>query len=111
MVDYYNHVFPIAQIDSSSNYYIFQCAAYDTIDDSLFIGGSGSNSGIIDASKNFDFNKLRIQRALGGAQVSINEVQVWIPADISGSSPIGSLNIIAEGALPKFSYGVIIAIV
>lgn len=99
--NYYNHVFPIAQIDSSSNYYIFQGAAYDTISDSLFIGGSGSNSGIIDASKNFDFNKLRLQRALGTAQVSINEIQVWIPIDISENTSIGSLQIIAEGALAE----------
>ena len=96
LIDYYNHVFPIAEIDSSSNYYIFQGAAYNTIPDSLFIGGSGSNSGIIDASKNFDFNKLRLQRALGNDQVSINEVQVWIPVDIPDNAIIGSLNILAS---------------
>ena len=103
LIDEYSHEFVIAHIDTSHNYYVFQGAAYNTVPSHLFVGGSGSNDGIISADSSYNsynYNKLRLQRFQNGTQVAINEIQVWQTLDIS-NVPVKSLKLTLEGLISE----------
>jgi hypothetical protein len=103
LIDEYSHEFVIAHIDTSHNYYVFQGAAYNTVPHHTFVGGSGSNDGIISADSSYNsynYNKLRLQRFINGNTVAINEIQVWQTLDIS-NVPVKSLKLTTTGIISE----------